>query len=127
MDYLSAEDILRLHSVVIDETGGSHGVRDGGAIASLEHLPKQEAFGKELYPSLFQKAGLYIRNIIFSHPFIDGNKRTAMITADVFLQLNGYEITIAKWGVEKFALAVIEKHLGLERITDWLQKNTKKI
>src|SRR3990167_11091148 len=114
MDYLSAEDILRLHSVVIDETGGSHGVRDGGAIVSLEHLPKQEAFGKELYPSLFQKAGLYIRNIIFSHPFIDGNKRTAMITADVFLQLNGYAIVVPVGGVEHFAISIIIKRLGLD-------------
>ncbi|MDO8521726.1 MAG: type II toxin-antitoxin system death-on-curing family toxin [bacterium] len=126
MDYLSAEDILRLHSVVIDETGGNHGVRDRNAIASLEHLPKQEAFGRQLYPGLFQKAAVYVRNTIFSHPFIDGNKRTAMMASDVFLQLNGHEITIAKGGVEKFALAVIEKHLELEKIANWLKKNSKK-
>ena len=127
MNYLSAEDILAVHSVVIDETGGSHGVRDRNAIASLEYLPRQGAFGKELYPTLFLKAAIYVRNIIFSRPFIDGNKRTAMATADVFLQSNGYEIAIPKGGVKKFALSVIKQKLGLEKIAEWLKKNSKKI
>ena len=90
MHYLLAEDILEIHSVVIDETGGSHGVRDRASLSALEGLPRQSAFGKELYPTVFLKASVYVHNIIFGHPFIDGNKRTAMATADVFLQLNGY-------------------------------------
>lgn len=124
MEYLSAEDILNIHSVVIDETGGPHGVRDQGALAALEGLPKQTAYGDELYPTIFVKAAVYIRNILFSHPFIDGNKRTGMASADVFLQLNGYQITVSKGGVETFALLVIEKNLSLEDIGAWIQENT---
>ena len=127
MQYLTAEDILRAHSAVIDETGGSHGLRDRHAIATLEELPKQQAFGKELYPGMYQKAALYIRNLIFSHPFIDGNKRTAMTAADIFLQLNEYHISVEKGGVESFALSVIEKKLGIADIAKWLKNNTKKI
>jgi len=125
--YLSPEDMLRIHSGIIDETGGSHGVRDSHAIATLEDLPRQEMFGKETYPTVFLKGALYIRNIVFSHPFIDGNKRTAMAAADVFLQLNGYEISVKVGGVEAFALSVITEHLDLEEIAAWLKKNTKKI
>lgn len=127
MHYLTAEDILRIHSAVIDETGGSHGTRDHGALSSLEHLPRQEAFGAQLYPTVFDKGAVYVRNIIFGHPFIDGNKRTAMAAADVFLQLNGYRITVAQGGVEKFALLVIKKHVGISDIAAWLKKNSKKI
>ena len=126
MEYLSAEDILNIHSVMIDETGGSHGVREKGALATLEELPAQQAFGTEFYPTIFIKAAVYIRNILFSHPFIDGNKRTAMGCADVFLQLNGYKITVEKGGVEKCALTIIEKHLSLEEIAVWIEENTQK-
>ena len=76
--------------MVIDETGGTHGVRDHDAILSLESLPRQSAFGKELYSTLFAKAAVYARNIISGHPFVDGNKRTAMAAASVFLEGNGY-------------------------------------
>jgi len=123
MRYLSAEEILQIHSIVIDETGGSHGVRERGAIASVEELPRQMAFGKELYPTVFLKAAIYIRNIVFSHPFIDGNKRTAMSAGNIFLELNGYRITVAKRGIEAQALAIIKNRQSLEEIVRWLEDN----
>ena len=127
MEYLTTEDILRIHSATIDETGGSHGVREHGALATLEALPKQGAFGSELYATVFDKAAVYARNIILGHPFIDGNKRTAMATADVFLQLNGYRITVAKGGIESFALSIIENKMPLNQIAQWLKRNSKRI
>ncbi|MDO8492316.1 MAG: type II toxin-antitoxin system death-on-curing family toxin [bacterium] len=125
MKYLRVEDILLIHSVVVDETGGSHGVRDNNALLALEALPKQSAFGKELYSTIFHKGAVYIRNIIFSHPFVDGNKRSAMAVADVYLQLNGYRISVIEGGVEKFALSIIEKHLDVNDIAKWLKNNSK--
>lgn len=127
MKYLLVEDILLIHSALIDETGGSHGVRDNNALLTLVSLPKQSTFGKELYITVFHKAAVYIRNIIFSHPFVDGNKRSAMASADVFLQLNGYKITVAQGGVEKFALAVIKNHLEIDEIAEWIKGNSKKM
>lgn len=127
MQYISAENILEIHSGIIDETGGSHGVRDLNLLRSLDDLPKQAVYGKELYPTLFDKAAVYVRNVIHSHPFIDGNKRTAMAAADVFLQLNGRRINVRKGGVEKFALDIIAKRLDLEAISAWLKKHSRKI
>lgn len=127
MYYLTAADILEIHSIVLDETGGSHGVRDSHTLHTLEELPQQQTFGVELYPGVLTKAALYVRNIIFSHPFVDGNKRTAMGAADIFLQLNGYCISVERGGLEDFAVSVVEKHLSLEQITVWLKKHTKKI
>lgn len=127
MEYLSAEDILAIHSAIIDETGGSHGVRDRDAVAVLDGLPKQAAFGKELYPSVFDKAAVYARNIIYSHPFVDGDKRTAIAAADVFLQLNGYRIAVRRGSVEKFALKILADHLELSDISAWLKKHARRI
>ncbi|OGG47275.1 hypothetical protein A2671_01910 [Candidatus Kaiserbacteria bacterium RIFCSPHIGHO2_01_FULL_49_13] len=126
IDYLSSEDILLVHSIIVDETGGSHGVRDRHALATLEGLPRQFAFGKELYPTLFTKAAVYVRGLISAHPFVDGNKRTAMAAADVFLQRNGFHISVPKGGVEAFALSIISQKLELGDIAAWLKKNSKR-
>lgn len=126
MRYLTAKQILELHSIIIQETGGSHGVRDLDLIASLEKLPKQSFGGKELYPTLFIKAALYTRNIITGHPFIDGNKRTAILVTESFLYENGYQIIVPDGEIEKIALQIIEEKLSLKEISQWLKKHSKK-
>lgn len=52
-----------MHSMAIDETGGAHGVRDYHALLSLEKSPRQSAFGKELFPTIHEKAAVYARDI----------------------------------------------------------------
>lgn len=126
MRYLSAEDILQIHSAILDETGGMHGLRDRHAILSLENAPKQKVFGKELYPTVFLKAALYARDIVMNHPFLDGNKRTGMSCAIVFLEDNGYVFTIREGGVEKFALEIVKEKLDPKSISLWLKKYSKK-
>lgn len=127
MIYLTKEQILLIHSMVIDETGGLHGVRDFHAILSLVESPSQRVFGKELYPTILLKAALYVRNIITAHPFVDGNKRTAMTAASVFLEHNGYKIIAKEGEIEKFALSVINERLNVETIASWFEKHSKKM
>jgi len=90
-------------------------------------MPQQTAFGKELYPSVFLKAAVYARSIIMNHPFIDGNKRTGVTSAFVFLEWNGYESTAKEGEVEEFALKVVTEKFSLEIIADWFKKHSKKI
>lgn len=127
MKYLSARHILFLHSLALEKDGGAHGVRDYHAILSLENLVKQKVFGKELYPTLFDKAALYARNIIMNHPFLDGNKRTGMLCAFTFLERNKYNIIAQKGEIEQFALLVITKRLTIQQIAHWLKKHSRKI
>lgn len=124
---MSAEDILQIHSMVIDETGGLHGVRNHHAVLSLENTPRQKVFGKELYPTVFLKVAVYIRDLLMNHPFLDGNKRTGMTSASVFLENNGYVIKVENGGIEKFALRVINERLDLEAISAWVKKYSRKI
>lgn len=116
MEYLTAEQILLIHSLAIDETGGGHGVRDYHPILTLVDLPRQQVFGQELYPTIFLKAAVYARNIITAHPFIDGNKRTGMLTAVVFLENNEYRFIAPPGAVEQFALRVAtERNINVEK------------
>lgn len=102
-------------------------MRVQGAVLGLAELPRQAMFGKDAYPSVFMKAAVYCRNIIFGHPFIDGNKRTAMTVASVFLELNGYELSAPEGGIEAFALRAISDRLTLEEIAAWFESNSKKL
>ncbi len=127
MTYLTREEILLIHSIVIDETGGSHGLRDYHAILVLEDLPRQKFGGEEVYKTVFTKAAVYARNIVMGHPFIDGNKRTGMTAASVFLENNGYRIVAKEGETERFALKIIKGKLDLEEIAKWFKARSKKI
>jgi death on curing protein len=112
--------------MLIDEIGGSHGIRDHHGLLVLEELPRQSAFGQELYPSIFEKAAVYVRGIIHGHPFIDGNKRTAMTAAMIFLENNGYESTAKTGEIETAALDIISQKHDIPKIAQWLKQHTKK-
>lgn len=113
--------------MVIEETGGLHGVRNPHAILSLVALPQQRVFSRELYSTIWRKAAIYTRGIIADHPFLDGNKRTGMAAATVFLQLNGYTVTARSGEIETFALAVAKKKLALPQIARWWQQHCRKV
>lgn len=125
ISYLTKEQMLLIHSMLIDEIGGAHGVRDYHILLSLEHAPKQTFDREELYPNIFLKAALYTRNIIQNHPFLDGNKRTGMTAAAIFLNNNGYTFLAKKGEIEKFALKIVKEKLVLEKIATRLKSHSK--
>lgn len=121
--YLTLEEILRLHFQVIEDFGGSHGVRDEGRLMSVVEAPKQEVVGQEQYPSLHTKAAVYLRNIISDHPFSDGNKRTATVTCGVFLLRNDKPILADSKELEDFIVQIPVEHLEVEEIAQWLENH----
>lgn len=126
MKYFTSEDILLIHSFIIDETGGSHGLRDRGAIEALVAAPKQSFENKEQYSDIYQKAAVYLHRTIMNHPFVDGNKRTAVTVAGLFLEENGYDITVKEGDFEEFAVRVVEEKLEINEIAKWLTKHSQK-
>lgn len=125
MKYLTLEDILRLHFVIIEEYGGSHGIRDEGRLKSVIQAPQQEVFGQEQYPDAYEKAAVYMRNIIGDHPFVDGNKRSGTTITAVFLDLNGIGLTADPKELEDFAVQVAVDHLDIPAIAAWLATHSK--
>lgn len=125
MKYLAAEEILRLHHQIIKDFGGSHGIRDEGRLQSVVSAPLQEVFGQAQYTDVFEKAAVYIRNIIADHPFIDGNKRTGITCGVIFLMRNGYKLTATPKALEDFAVQVAVDHLDIPAIAKWLEQHSK--
>ena len=123
--YLEPEEVLIIHALIIDETGGAHGVRDINLLSSIAERPKMVFGGQELYPGIFEKAAAYFESCAFHHAFIDGNKRTAIALSARFLYLNGYELFTTNRGLEKFVLNAVTKKYTLQAIADWLKKHSK--
>ena len=89
MNYVTAEQVLYLHHLVILEIGGSPGVIDLGLILSAVARPKASFDGEDLYPDLPSKAAVLLESLACNHVFLDGNKRTAVMSFWEFLAANG--------------------------------------
>lgn len=87
-DFLTLAEVINLHADQIHRYGGSLGVRDLGLLESALAQPSASFGGEWLHRDLFEMAAAYAYHICQNHPFIDGNKRTALVCALVFLGLN---------------------------------------
>ncbi len=88
--WLAIDAVRAIHQELIAEYGGSPGIRDVGLLESAFARPRQLlAYGD---PGLFELAAAYAFGIVRNHPFVDGNKRTGMMAAYVFLRINGYRL-----------------------------------
>lgn len=121
MLYLSLEEILQLHYFVIEDYGGLHGVRDESRLQSVCEAPKQEVFGQAQYETVYEKAAVYMRNIIGDHPFHDGNKRSGTTVGVVFLMRNGIRLTASPKDLEDFTVQIAVEHLEVSDIAEWLR------
>lgn len=124
MIYFTLEEIELLHMQIIDASGGSHDVRDRERLKSAIAAQTQEIFGKKLYATVFDVAAVMARNIIADHAFIDGNKRTGIMAAVIFLERNGTKTNIVDQELEDFAVRVAVERLDVEAIADWLKSHT---
>ena len=89
---IPTKEVEQLHRILIDKFGGSHGIRDIVALESDIARPFQTFDGKDLYPSILEKAASLIESILINHPFIDGNKRTGYTLLRIFLIQNELDI-----------------------------------
>ena len=78
MRYLSLQEVISLHSLLIAQSGGSAGLRDRGALESAVAQPEASFGGEDLYPDLASKAAALGHSLIQNHPFVDGNSASVM-------------------------------------------------
>lgn len=88
--YLSTDQLIAMHETVLTETGGLAGVRSYHQLASVVGQVQQSLFGEDAYATLADKAAAYAFFLTMNHPFNDGNKRTAVVALDVFLDQHGH-------------------------------------
>jgi death on curing protein len=124
--FLSVDDVLLLHTDTIDIDGGSHGVRDHGLLDAAVAMPRQQFGGDYLHQDLAAMAAAYMFHIAQNHPFIDGNKRAAVLSALAFLSVNGIQELPDPKDLESITLQVAAGELGKDVLTKWIRKNVGK-
>jgi death-on-curing protein len=112
---------------MIKHFGGLPGVRDLGLIESAIGRPQATFDSDDLYKTIFDKAAALLQSLLKNHPFVDGNKRTALTSAGIFLKLNGCKLINEHDNEVSFALKVDNEHLTIEQISKWLEKHSKAI
>ena len=124
MESLGYRRILWIHRRVIEETGGSHGVRDEGLLRSALARPHASFGGHDLYPTVFEKAAALLEFLVRNHPFIDGNKRVAWEVMDLLLDLNGYRLDCTTQQGFDLMMQIIAHQVTVEEIAQWLSKRS---
>lgn len=118
MRYLTVEEVLEVNAAVM---GGKHTLRDQGLLESAVARPQASAFGVDAYPDLASKAAALLHSLILNHAFVDGNKRTAVLSALVFLDLNGFVISWDQHEALDFVLRLTTHQIELEDAVTFLR------
>ncbi|MDF0666154.1 MAG: type II toxin-antitoxin system death-on-curing family toxin [Nitrospira sp.] len=120
--FLSVADVLLLHADTIEMDGGSHGVRDHGLLDAAVAMPRQQFGGTYLHEDLAAMAAAYLFHIAQNHPFLDGNKRAAVLSALAFLKVNGSQPLPDPKGLEFVTLQVAAGEMGKDGLIQWIRE-----
>lgn len=125
--FITIDQVLFIHDQMVKRFGGSFGIRDMGLIESAVARPQASFGGKYLYNSIFDKAAALLQSLLKNHAFVDGNKRTALTSAGLFLKVNNYTLINNHKDEVEFAVKVDNGNLSVEEIAQWLKEHTKRI
>lgn len=132
MKYLTKHDVLEFQRELALETEGffyakEDNINNADALEFLIEAPKSSIFGKDMYPDIFLKAACYAYFIIGNHVFFDGNKRTGMKSAMLFLGINGYflKADIGDDQIVELALNIAENKFNLKKIALFFKLNSE--
>jgi len=124
MIILTKEQILAMHELMLNKTGGLKGIRDQNLLDSAINSPFQTFAGEELYPTIHKKAACLCYGLINNHSFHDGNKRIGILVMMTFMELNGLEIICSNEELIELGLGIASGKIGQENILIWLIKHS---
>lgn len=120
MIWISAEDILLIHSRVIEGSGGLDGLRDSAGLEAAIAAPMQTFDGQELYPSDIEKIARLGFGLASNHAFVDGNKRISAMMTQLLLKWNGYDLTLRTGELADMFIAIADGTAKGKDLLDWV-------
>lgn len=126
-EFLDLEELLLIHQEQLGKYGGAAGVRDQGLLESALAMPKTTFGGDFLHSDLFAMAAAYAFHIAENQPFLDGNKRTGLLAAVVFLELNGYIVEESPSRFCEAMIAVAEHRLDKDGLAGMLREMSRPV
>lgn len=123
MKYLTQEQVMKLHQVLIETSGGSLGIRDEGMLDSALKTPLQTFDKRELFPTILDKATRLAFGLIKNHPFIDGNKRIGTHAMLIFLALNNIMLSYKDEELIDIIFKVASDRAGENDLYNWIENH----
>ena len=123
--YLSIEQVLAFHESLVARFGGASGLRDRGGLEAAVARPAMTFGGEDLYDDLAAKAAALMHSLVLNHPFVDGNKRVGVASAELFLELNGSALEASDEALERLTLAVAEGTVAAEALAIWFRQRLR--
>ena len=121
-EFLDREDVLDIHALQMARYDGADGLRDPGLLESALAQPQATFAGDFVHDGLFAMAAAYLFHIVSNHPFLDGNKRTGLLSALVFLDLNGIAIERESARLYDLTMAVAEGRADKKKVAEMLAR-----
>jgi len=117
IQFLSVDEVLAIHERLIEQFGGTSGVRDMGLLESALFRPQSG-----YYNDLSEMATAQFESLLLNHPFVDGNKRVAYFATDIFLRLNGWKISVDATTAYSFLIGALERNeCDYEKLLPWIR------
>lgn len=128
--FLTIEETMAFHSIAIREYGGSLGLRDRGALESALAMPRQSIGGDYAHNFPFMMAAAYAFHIAKNHPFVDGNKRVALLCCTTFLRLNCYSLASEGAEAADAILTMLDPSVGgagKDKFAAWFESSCREL
>lgn len=125
--YIPDELVLIIHADLLQRYGGEPGLRDRGLLESALAQPRMTFGGRDVHKTVFDKAAAYGFHVCSNHPFVDGNKRVALILMDLFLQKNGWEIIASEEETYSMMISLASGKLSKPKLSSWLKTHTARL
>ena len=123
--WIGVLEALVLHDMQLVTFGGAAGVRDVGLLESALARPRNRLLYGKKRPSLARLAAAYAFGIVKNHPFVDGNKRTALVIAFAFLDVNGIEINASEEDAYRMFMDLASGRVSEEELDAWMSDNSE--
>ena len=121
MIFLTLEMVIGIHATIILKKGGLSGIRDVGLLISAVEMPKAKIGGLFLHYSIYDKAAAYLYHITCNDAFLDGNKRTALVSTLVFLEMNKVNVDINQSLLEALMVKTAQGRIKKSQISAFLK------
>ena len=125
MIWISAEDVILIHSRVIEGSGGLDGLRDRDGLEAAVSAPMQTFDGKELYPTDLEKIARLGFGLASNHAFVDGNKRIGAMMTQLLLKWNGYDLTLHTGELADMFIAISDGTAKEKDLLDWIHRHLR--
>lgn len=125
MRYLTVSEVIELYRQVMETSGGTVGIISLESLESAVAQPRATFGGKELYPTIIEKAAALGFSLVMDHAFVDGNKRIGHYAMETSLVINDYELDPTVDEQESIILQLASGKLSRDDFTDWIREHTR--